>query len=310
VIFLRSREVLVCIIVNALLSSLALQSFCSSALVPLLGQKTRKRERLSFEIVHRYRVARTWLSSLHESRKNYFTGLELRKVHLSSILPSLRNHFSNKATYVFNGARVRNMLWAWHERKKLRRTDFSIICNDCHGGGIYQRMGLQYATPTIGLLFYSEDYINFLENFYYYIRQPLKFTPTSRHRESDEYRKINPYPIGILGDDVEIHFLHYKNERVAYDKWVQRTKRINFDNLFFIYSDNYFFREEFLDRYQKLPFKHKIFFSSKPRSNFECVVFIRDYANASHVGLMLRDRKYLKYLDLTNWLNGSSDFLK
>jgi uncharacterized protein (DUF1919 family) len=227
-------------------------------------------------------------------------------VHVRSILSRARNARSFEAPSII----ARDIIWAWYERQKLRRTDFSIICNDCHAIGIYHKMGLQYTTPTIGLLFYSEDYINFLENFQYYIRQQLKFTHTSRHRESGEYRKINPYPIGILGDDVEIHFLHYKDEKEASDKWVQRTKRINFDNLFFIYSDNYFFREDFLDRYQKLPFAHKIFFSSKPRSNHECVVFIRDYANAPQVGLMTRDRKYLKYLDLTKWLNGSSDFLK
>jgi len=228
----------------------------------------------------------------------------------------VRNYSSAKVTRIVDDVstalkvRVGDRICAWYERKKLRRTDFSIICNNCLAWGIYHKMGLQYTTPTVGLFFYSEDYINFLENFEYYIRQPLKFTHTSKHPEANELRKTIRYPIGILGDDVEIQFLHYEDESEVANNWARRTKRINFDNLFFIYGDGELFREEFLHRYQELPFVHKIFFSSKPRRNYECVVFIRDYANVPHCGDMTRNRKYEKYLDLTKWLNGDSDFLK
>jgi uncharacterized protein (DUF1919 family) len=155
----------------------------------------------------------------------------------------VRNYFSAKVTRIIDQAstslkvRVGDRIYAGYERKKLRKTDFSIICDNCIAGSIYHKLGLQYTTPTVGLFFYSEDYITFLENFEYYIRQPLKFIHTSKHPEANELRKTIHYPIGILGNDVEIQFLHYKGEREAAEKWGRRTKRINFDNLFFIYSD-------------------------------------------------------------------------
>lgn len=206
--------------------------------------------------------------------------------------------------------RVRDRLLARYERSRLRRKDFSIICNDCVGWGIYHKFGLQYTTPTVGLFFYSEDYITFLEGFEHFIKQPIRFKDTSRHSEANEIRKQIAYPIGVLDEDVEVHFLHYKDEIEAAEKWARRTSRINLDNLFFIYSDGEHFREEFLDRYQKLSFKNKIFLSSKPRKDYSCVIFIRDYVNSPSVGDSIRNRKYEKYLNLTKWLNGEPDFLK
>jgi len=171
-------------------------------------------------------------------------------------------------------------------------------------------MGLQYTTPTIGLFFFSEDYITFLENFEYYIKQPLKFSGTSRHPDANELRKVNKYPIGILGDNVEIQFVHYKDEGEAADKWKRRTARLNFSNLFFIYSDRDNFKEEFLDRYEMLPFEHKIFFSSKPQRDSNCTVFIPDYVDKPQVGDSTISRRYEKYIDVIKWLNHEKDFLK
>lgn len=210
--------------------------------------------------------------------------------------------------------RIGDRLCARYERSRLRRKDFSIICDDCIVLGIYHKFGLQYTTPTLGLFFYPEDYINFLEKFEYLIRQPLRFTDTSRHTEANKLRKTMHYPIGILGENVEIQFLHYKDKKEAADKWERRTRRINFKNLFFIYSGGeQALKEGFLARYQKLPFVHKIFlvFSSSPSPiwNSECVVLVRGYEDKP-LGYSVRNRKYEKYIDLVRWLNGERDFLK
>jgi uncharacterized protein (DUF1919 family) len=206
--------------------------------------------------------------------------------------------------------RVGDKILAPYRRTKLRNKDFSIIGNDCIAWGIYRKLGLQYTTPTVGLFFFSEDYIRFLENFEHYIKQPLKFKETSKYPEGNDLRKTRHHPIGFLGDDVEIHFLHYKDEKEAAEKWSRRTKRINFDNLFFIYTDGENFREEYLPRYEKLPFAHKIFLSSRPRGNGLCTVFVRDYEGEPHVGDSSRNRRYEKYVNVIKWLNGEKDFLK
>ncbi len=205
--------------------------------------------------------------------------------------------------------RITDKLGAKRRRSKLRNTDFSIICNNCLAGGIYHKLGLPYTSPTVGLFFYLGDYIRFLENFNYYINQPLTFKSTSVYSQANELRKTANYPLGDLGDNIEIHFLHNKDEAEAAEKWERRKKRLNYDNLFFIYSDHGDFHEEYLERYKKLPFKNKIFFSAKPRKG-DCVVFVRDYENEKGVGDSAIDRKYEKYIDVIKWLNGEKVYVK
>src|SRR5665648_85804 len=98
-----------------------------------------------------------------------------------------------------NFQRFTDHLLAPRRRKKLLYTNFSVICDNCLGGiGIYNKFGLPYSSPTVGLYFYPGDYIYFLENFKELISQPLKFKSISK----DGSRK--PYPLGVLGNDVEI----------------------------------------------------------------------------------------------------------
>ena len=79
------------------------------------------------------------------------------------------------------------------------------------------------------------------------------------------------YPIGILGGDVEIHFLHYISEAEALEQWNRRLLRVNYNNLFILFSDTEpeEFREDLLERFDKLPFENKIFFllSQEPNMN-------------------------------------------
>ena len=204
--------------------------------------------------------------------------------------------------------KVGNKLFARYRRMKLKNKNFSIICNNCVAGGIYQKLGLPYNTPTIGLFFPSDDYINFLEKFKYYIKQPLEFKNTSRHNKASEFLKTHFYPVGVLGDKIEIHFLHYENEKMAKDAWNRRKERINFDNLFFIYSDREEdFQDEFLDRYSKLSFNHKIFLSLQPRKNNKIVISIQ--SNTDDPKVVAR-AEYEKYFDIIKWLNGDDDFIK
>jgi uncharacterized protein (DUF1919 family) len=199
-------------------------------------------------------------------------------------------------------------LLSGYRRKKIKNKNFTIISNNCVAGFIYKKLGMQYKTPTIGMFFFSDDYIRFLENFEYYIKSPLKFIKTSKHPEANKALKVQSYPIGLLGEDVEIQFIHYETEEDASEKWQRRVERIALNNLFIIWSDRDNFRPEFIQRYKKLTFPNKIFFSSKP-SELDFVVFIKDYNGESQVGEFF-DREYEKYFDIIKWLNGETDFIK
>jgi uncharacterized protein (DUF1919 family) len=190
---------------------------------------------------------------------------------------------------------VSNKLLASQRRKQILNPDFTVISNNCLGAsGIYQKYSLQYTTPTVGLWFYSKDYIRFIENLKYYLNQPIEFKNES-----------SGYPIGVLGGDVEIQFMHYKSAEEAKQKWQRRSQRVNFDNLFLIYSDKYGFKEEYLRRFERMPIdnKRKLFFAAKQYDS-EIAVFIKEYKHRKELGNSKLNKFYERYVDLAKWVNG------
>ncbi|MCW4024261.1 MAG: DUF1919 domain-containing protein [Candidatus Bathyarchaeota archaeon] len=210
--------------------------------------------------------------------------------------------------------RIIDRYFSFFARSKLKNKTFSIISNNCISGGIYHKFGLPFSTPTVWCFFFPEEYIRFLENLKWYLNQPLQFTPQTKHHSAQQLRQPiqRNYPIGVLGGDVEIHFLHYHDEAYALDKWNRRLARVNWERLFFLFSDSepQEFTRTLLERYEKLPFEHKLFFSSKPQPNSECTVYVKDCMGSASVSDSTRNRKYEKYVDLVKWFNGETDFLK
>lgn len=187
--------------------------------------------------------------------------------------------------------RMRLKLFSKYYRRKLHNKKFTIIGNDCTAAAIYRKLGLQYTTPTVGLYFKAADYIKLLENFERYINSPLTFSevPTT-------------YPIGILGGDIEVHFQHYRTKEEAAEKWNRRVKRIEHQNLFFLFVQRHQFKEEHLGQFEKLPFDNKIFFSNTKRTS-ECSVLLTDYED-QEIGNLFDTYKYEKNFDPVKWLNG------
>ena len=218
--------------------------------------------------------------------------------------------------------RIVDHFFAWLERSKLKNRNFSIISNNCFAGGIYHKFGLQYNTPTIWTYIFPEEYIRLLENLPFYLSQPLQFTAETKHPLACTLNGLMPrdYPIGVLGGDVEIHFMHYETEQEALEKWTQRLQRLNLSNLFIIFSlDRGWLetatmtetlKEELLERYERLPYPHKIFLSPQPQVKYKSTVFVKDCANAPYIYDYTRNRKYEKYVDLIKWFNGEENFLK
>jgi len=101
--------------------------------------------------------------------------------------------------------------------------------------------------------------------------------------------------------------LHYSSEAEAAEKWNRRLKRINFNNLFFVFSPNEGeFKDSHMERFSKLPFKNKLIFSTIPREPKDITIVLQDYAGLPALGNV--GSVYEKYLDVTAWLNGEKDF--
>ena len=131
-----------------------------------------------------------------------------------------------------------NKFGSSYRRKKLKIKNLTIISNNCWAGIVSQYLGIKYYTPTIGLYFFSEEYIKFLERFDYYIKQKLEIIDTKDSKYYDEMIKKN-HKNAIVGklDDVEIVFLHMKTGKEAIEKWNKRVKRINKGNIIFKFCE-------------------------------------------------------------------------
>ena len=106
-------------------------------------------------------------------------------------------------------------------RRRLKNKNFTIICDNCWAGKVYQELGLPYQTPFVGMFVFSPDYIKMLKNLKHYLSGniPLKFVKESKYIKYFD----NSYPLALL-DDIELHFLHYADEEEATQKWERRLK--------------------------------------------------------------------------------------
>ena len=100
-------------------------------------------------------------------------------------------------------------------RRRLKNKNFTIICDNCWAGKVYQELGLPYQTPFVGMFVFSPDYIKMLKNLKHYLSGniPLKFVKESKYIKDID----NAYPLALL-DDIELHFLHYADEEEATQK--------------------------------------------------------------------------------------------
>jgi len=196
-------------------------------------------------------------------------------------------------------------LYRFYIRQKIRNKDFTIISNDCWGGRVYLDLGIEYNSPTVNLFFYSSCYIKLLSNLREYLNSDLTFKNDSVYEIANQNRSKKNlfYPIGML-KDIEIHFLHSKDENDARAKWEKRLKRINYDNIYYKFSDNYLIDEEDLYRFNNLPLINKISFTGTFYPKFKFNVWIKDFKKGGRVKDPFKYRwKYRRYFDVVKWLN-------
>jgi hypothetical protein len=195
-----------------------------------------------------------------------------------------------------------NKFGSSYRRKKLKIKNLTIISNNCWAGIVSQYLGIKYYTPTIGLYFFSEEYIKFLERFDYYIKQKLEIIDTKDSKYYDEMIKKN-HKNAIVGklDDVEIVFLHMKTGKEAIEKWNKRVKRINRRNIIFKFCEQNECSIEHIKRFENLPFKNKICFTTKEYPGYKSVIWFKDQVkNEEVVRDYYESHKYLNIIDYIN----------
>lgn len=147
------------------------------------------------------------------------------------------------------------------QRKRLKNDNFTIVCSNCVGGVIYNRLGKQFLSPTVNLWFLQDEFIKFLMDLKGYLAEELVFVDS----------KYN-YPVAQLRD-IKVHFAHYHTEEESREAWNRRKSRINYDNLYIIMYDRDGVTREDLLKLKDVPCKGKVVFSEHVR-NYEGVDYL------------------------------------
>lgn len=197
--------------------------------------------------------------------------------------------------------RVSRKIWRnKKERRNLKNLNFTVFSQNCIGGIMYHDLGLQFRSPTVNMLFEPKDFIKFIKNIDFYLKENIEFI------ESDK-----SYPIGYLGD-ILIKFLHYHTQEEVIRAWSDRMNRINWNNVFILCCDEGLELEDMI-AYDKIPYKNKILFLHKEVPEITCGVVSKDFDDKTDARLLnfvniFGKRYYQNCIDYVKWLNGSKDF--
>lgn len=196
-------------------------------------------------------------------------------------------------------SRIEWRLYKECKRLQLKNRHATIIASNCIGTFIYYDMKLRFNSPTINLSFDMNDYVRFLENLKWYMDQPL--VPFEDERFD--------YPCGMVGD-VEIRFNHYKTFEEAAAKWNERKQRIDWDNLFIFGIDGDNCTYESMQRFDRLPYPHKVLFTHKRFPEISCAHYLPGFEQLDGVGRATDFtnkrfiRRYIDQFDYVAFLNG------
>lgn len=187
-------------------------------------------------------------------------------------------------------------------RKRLKRTDITIISNNCWGGHFYRWFQLPYDSPTVGLYIFPEDYIKFVYDIKKYMSLELQFIPVDESKYRDILIKNNEQnvPIGLLGD-VEIVFLHYHSAKEAYIKWNRRKERIHWDNIYYKFSQMNDCKEEHLIAFDKLETSKKFMFTSTYRPDLCSAIHMKHFQDKGQI--LLDTVNFKPNLNLVKFIN-------
>ena len=209
--------------------------------------------------------------------------------------------------------KIRNARWTknheklnYSNRKKLteRGKSVSIISMNCTGGILSHDLGLQFKSPTVNLFFRAEDFIKFCENLKYYLAIDEFIECTDS--EIIEDRK---YPIAYLGD-LLVFLVHYNSVEKAQNKWNERKKRINWDNIVIINTDREGMTEELKERFEVLPYR-KVMFTHLPDEIHSSCYYIKGYEKDDCVGIITDHdtwdgKRPVDQFDWVKFINGDS----
>lgn len=146
---------------------------------------------------------------------------------------------------------------------RIGNKHFSIISNNCWGGLLYKKFGMQYETPTVGLIIPPADFIRFCNCLEHYLSLDVEYLKIEESANIDFFTSLEKTHKRkmILGkvDDVELCFFHYKSFEEASTKWNRRKNRVR-SPIILKLNDNNGLTLDDLHEFNKLKSKYKTIF--------------------------------------------------
>lgn len=209
-------------------------------------------------------------------------------------------------TRVINTFEAVNPLAIFRRKKMQSRVtnkDMTLLIPNCAGGHLFHDLNLRFMSPTINLMMYQNEFLEFVLHLDEYIINDLIFY---KHKEYN-------FPCAVLKadnlPDVNIHFTHYDSEAEAKEKWDSRKKRINKDNLFIFMEERDGITKEDIVKISKLNVKGIVVFTCNDYKDIPYQVYIPKYHNDGKIGNILKrhylndSKEYEKYFDFVKWFN-------
>lgn len=162
-------------------------------------------------------------------------------------------------------------------RKKLKNWNPTIICSDCTGGIISNWLGIKFNSPFINLYMNNTDFITALENFDEFIEGEI----------IEDKLTDKPFPVGIGIHGERIYFMHYPDFETALNKWNERKKRINFNNIRILFTNlgegikDLKEKNQIIKRFDQLAFKHKLIITGE-KINSPFAIHIKAFDPSIH----------------------------
>lgn len=266
----------------------------------------------TIDMIHKYQIDHhiygqgTWKYAQY--KKNVWKGRvsQLRQVMKKTLL--IGYHCLKIPTGRYDSPIVREReKFVQTQRNRLRNTDFTIISSNCNGGVISSDLGLPFRSPFVNLFIKASDYIRILTDLKGYMEEQLSFV-----KETDPIYGDISYPTAYL-KDVKIYFMHYNTEDEAREAWERRKKRMNWDNIFVIFTDRSGCTLDDLKAFDALPYKNKVVFTHIPYPEIKSAYYIKGYENEDKVGILSEwqdekrpVRRMYDQFDFVGWFNGES----
>lgn len=177
-------------------------------------------------------------------------------------------------------------------RRQLRNRNMTIIGNNCCVGIIYHDLGQRFDSPTINLWIPDEYFFEFLNHLEHYVHS----APEQIFLDGIQY------PVGRItrgASEILIHFVHYDSFSSARQKWLERGRRINRENLYIVFNTT---ESGYIDPFLALEYQHKVMLTHCDENAPipENVVDMPVYRHSAESGIIL---KYKSPFSFQRWLD-------